>query len=232
MDLDLRTATLTQIAEHYQAPTSSWVRVNMVVSRDEQFVGANKTSRDLTGSEDLSLLLLLRALSDVLLVGANTARMENYRQPKRSSKFAFLERPTPRLAIVSQSLNFDLSSKLFSGGEHRTLIINAGATTVPGELAALCDIVHVPAGDNFGKRIIAALAEMDLPKVTCEGGPNLLAQLLSDDVVDEYDLAISPIVVGEKTELPNVLPDNSHWDLVANAVAGEFAFQRLLRKRT
>ena len=74
MALDLNSAELREIASHYEAPRETWVRANMVISQDGHFVGPNNTSRDLTGPADLKLLLLLRALSDVILVGANTAR--------------------------------------------------------------------------------------------------------------------------------------------------------------
>lgn len=230
MTLDLRTASLEQLATHYQAPRSSWVRANMVVSQDGQFVGENKTSRDLTNKDDLSLLLLLRALSDVLLVGANTARQENYRAPKKREKFAFLDRPTPTLAIVSKSLNFDLASPLFGGGENQTLVINAGDNEPSQELLEVARVIPVADGPNFGVRVIAAIRDLGFQSVTCEGGPGLLAQLLAAEVVDEYDLTISPFTVGLDDSLPNVMPDEVKWDVADTATAGDFEFRRYLRK--
>jgi 5-amino-6-(5-phosphoribosylamino)uracil reductase len=228
--LDLRTASLEKLASHYQGPKSSWVRANMVVSQDGQFVGENKTSRDLTNKDDLSLLLLLRALSDVLLVGANTARQENYRAPKKRAEFAFLDRPTPTLAIVSKSLNFDLASPLFIGGENQTLVINAGSNEPSRELLEVARVIHVADGPNFGVRVISAIRDLGFQSVTCEGGPGLLSQLLATDVVDEYDLTISPFTVGLDDSLPNVMPDESNWDVADTAFAGDFEFRRYLRK--
>ncbi len=203
----------------------------MVVSKDGQFVGPNDTSRDLTSAQDLSLLLLLRALSDVLLVGANTARQENYRAPKKRAEFAFLNRPTPTLAIVSSSLDFDLSSTLFHGGEQQTIVINAGNDEPSNELLKVAKVLPVLSDGNFGIRLIETLSNLGFPKVTCEGGPELLSQLLAADVVDEYDLTISPIVSGVQSSLPNVLPNDLNWHLAASAIAGDFKFQRYLRNR-
>jgi 5-amino-6-(5-phosphoribosylamino)uracil reductase len=231
VNLDLTNATLQEIAKHYRSPESSWVRANMVVSQDGQFVGPNDTSRDLTSPQDLSLLLLLRALSDVLLVGANTARQEKYRAPKKRAEFAFLKRPTPTLAIVSSTLDFDLTSPLFHGGEQQTVVINAGNNEPTRELLKVAKVVPVLHDDNFGIRLIETLTELGFPKVTCEGGPGLLSQLLEAEVVDEYDLTISPIVAGVQSALPNVLPDEKNWHLAASATAGEFKFQRYLKKR-
>ncbi len=203
----------------------------MVVSKDGQFVGPNDTSRDLTSAQDLSLLLLLRALSDVLLVGANTARQENYRAPKKRAEFAFLNRPTPTLAIVSSSLDFDLSSTLFHGGEQQTIVINAGNDEPSNELLKVAKVLPVLSDGNFGIRLIETLSNLGFPKVTCEGGPELLSQLLAADVVDEYDLTISPIVSGVQSSPPNVLPNDLNWHLAASAIAGDFKFQRYLRNR-
>jgi len=227
--LDLANATLQEVAKHYQSPKTSWVRANMVVSQDGQFVGPNDTSRDLTSAQDLSLLLLLRALSDVLLVGAITARQENYRAPKKRAEFAFLNRPTPTLAIVSSSLDFDLTSPLFHGGEQQTIVINAGQNEPTRELLNVAKVVPVLNAGDFAIRLIETLSDLGFPKVTCEGGPRLLSQLLTAKLVDEYDLTISPIVAGLVSPLPKVWPDDKNWHLAASATGGEFKFQRYLK---
>jgi 5-amino-6-(5-phosphoribosylamino)uracil reductase len=229
--LDLANATLQEIATHYQSPKTSWVRANMVVSQDGQFVGPNNTSRDLTSAQDLSLLLLLRALSDVLLVGANTARQENYRAPKKRAEFALLNRPTPTLAIVSSSLDFDLTSPLFHGGEQQTVIINAGINEPSNELLSVAKVVPVLNDGNFAIRLIETLSDLGFPKITCEGGPGLLSQLLTAKLVDEYDLTISPVFAGLESSLPNVMPDDTNWNLATSAMAGEFKFHRYLKTR-
>ena len=205
----------------------------MIVSSDGHFVGAGDSSRDLTGDSDLKLLLLLRALSDVVLVGANTARLENYRQPKARAEFAFLNRKPPRLAVVSSSLEFDLTSPLFSGGLEPTLIINVGNTSPSAALTDVAQLVDVPTEAantvTFATTLIAKLADLGLTSVTCEGGPSLLAQLLKAEVVDEYDLAISPVVVGGTPLWPDALPSPKSWEEVGLATADDFEFKRLLR---
>lgn len=229
--LDLANATFPEIAKHYQSEQATWVRANMVVSKDGQFVGPNATSRDLTNPQDLSLLLLLRALSDVLLVGANTARRENYRAPKKRAEFAFLNRPTPTLVIVSASLDLDYTSLLFHGGEQQTIIINAGKNKPSNELLKVAKVVPILNDDDFGIRLIQTLADLSFPKITCEGGPRLLSQLLAAEVVDEYDLTISPVVAGVQSTLPNVTPNDVDWHHAASATSGDFKFQRYLKSR-
>jgi len=228
--LDLQTASLPEVAAQYQSEQHTWVRANMIVSQDRHFVGAGDSSRDLTGESDLKLLLLLRALSDAVLVGANTARIENYRQPKQRDEFKFLDRPVPRLVIVSASLDFDLSSNLFQGGAHRTIIINAGENVPAQNLLDSADVVSVKNDQDFAMTLIATLNDLNLLKITCEGGPSLLAQLLRAQVVDEYDLTVSPVTVGGTPLWPDALPSPTVWDEVNTAISGDYEFKRLIRR--
>jgi riboflavin biosynthesis pyrimidine reductase len=227
--LDLQLATLPKIAAQYDSNERNWVRANMIVSQDGHFVGAGDSSRDLTGESDLKLLLLLRALSDAVLVGANTARLEGYRQPKRREEYTFLNRPVPRLVIVSASLEFDVTSNLFHGGEHRTLVINAGERTPNEDLIEVADVVAVTNDQGFAENLVQALANLEILKITCEGGPTLLANLLDAQMVNEYDLTISPITVGGTAQWPEALPRLTDWDEVASASSGDFEFKRLLQ---
>ena len=203
----------------------------MIISQDGHFVGPSDSSRDLTGESDLKLLLLLRALSDVVLVGANTARNENYRQPKARDEFAFLSRKPPRLAVVSSSLEFDLDTPLFNGGQEPTIVFNVGTTAPSAELLKIAHVIQLTADDasSFATNLIAKLFELGLRKVTCEGGPSLLAQLLKADAIDEYDLTISPLTVGGSPQWADALPKTSDWVEVGSAISGDFEFKRLLR---
>lgn len=229
MALDLNFAELSEIAVHYTAPRETWVRANMIISQDGHFVGPNNTSRDLTGPADLKLLLLLRALSDVILVGANTARQENYRQPKPRPEFDFLGRKIPRLAVVSESLKFDLTTGLFNDGGERTIIINIGSTEPSAELNRIAQVVSIDKNLDLGTAINSELTQLGLTTVTCEGGATLLIALLRSDVIDEYDLTTSPVRVGNIAKTSDALPND--WDLVSTAVADDYKFQRFFNKR-
>ena len=226
MALDLSTAELPEIAAHYAAPHSPWLRANMVISSDGKFVGSTGTSRDLTNALDLQLLLLLRAMSDVVLVGANTARNESYRQPKLRPEFAFLGRRAPRLALVTRSLNFDIDSVLFHGGASRTIVFHTGDKVPSKQLQEVAELIPV----NSTTDVIAKLHEMHLPLITCEGGPNLLGQLLAADLVDEYDLTVSPVLSGNSSESTGAEVDLEHWQVLSSATADDFTFLRHTRR--
>jgi riboflavin biosynthesis pyrimidine reductase len=145
----------------------------------------------------------LRAVGDVVLAGAGTVRTEGYGPPRpsASTRAARTERgqaPAPRLAIVSRSLAFDLSAPLFTQAEEPPFVITCEAAPAEGR-AALAAVAEVVVAGDARVDLAAALAELrarGVQTVTCEGGPHLNADLLAADLVDEWALTLSPLLVG------------------------------------
>src|SRR3954452_1734241 len=89
----------------------------------------------LSGPADARLFTELRSIADVVLVGARTVRQERYGPVKlpdrlRGEGIAQGRPPTPRIAVVSRSLDFDWSIPLFStaDAQNRAYVITAGMT--------------------------------------------------------------------------------------------------------
>lgn len=187
------------------------VRVNMVSSIDgaasiDGRVGA------LTGPADQRLLRALRALADVVLVGAGTVRAEGYGTialPERWRRLRVEQgsSPDPRLALVSRRLDLDLAAPVFtdpvvppivlttaaSSVRRRTAVAEVAEVVVVGEVGEVGDV-----GDAYVDLAAAlgALGERGLRRVLSEGGPRVLSQLLAGGLVDEMCLTVSPLVVG------------------------------------
>src|SRR3954462_13944750 len=96
--IDLRMAYAVDAQRH--------VRANFVASADGS-VSLQGKSGTLGNAADRELFQLLRAMSDVVLVGAGTARVENYGGARE------VNGRTPPIAVVSRSLDFDPTSRLF-----------------------------------------------------------------------------------------------------------------------
>ncbi len=97
----------------------SFVRVNMISTLDGATSFAGR-SGGLGGPGDKLLFSVLRSLSDLVLVGAGTARAEHYGQAKLPVEVQRMresrgQRPLPAIAVVTQSLTVDWDSPLFSG---------------------------------------------------------------------------------------------------------------------
>jgi riboflavin biosynthesis pyrimidine reductase len=190
------------LARLYAYPRERWLRANMVSSAD----GAgflDGRSGGLSSAADRRLFGLLRALADVVLVGAGTARTEGYGPAKRRTALAALRAgrtPTPPIALVTRTLKLDLTVPLFTEAppDARTIVITCA--TSPGaaraEAARVADVIV--AGDLAVDldEAMAALRERGLGRVLCEGGPHLLGQVAAAGLLNELCLAVSPLLAG------------------------------------
>lgn len=190
------------LLEAYRYPDGrTWVRANMVSSLDGSAVQDGR-SGGLSGAADKEVFATLRGLCDVVLVGAGTARAEGYRAPRTKDSYAGFrsglgQRPAPVLALVSRSLDLDAGSGLFTGDE-RTVVVTSAASD-PGARERLGEVSDlVVAGEDAVdvRSAVEQLAERGLPRVLCEGGPSLLADVVAAGMLDELCLSLSPKLVG------------------------------------
>jgi len=175
------------------------VRVNFVASVDGAAT-LDGRSEGLSGPADKKLFRVLRALSDVVLVGAGTVRKEKYGPVRlatehRSWRQARGLPPVPTLAVVSASLDLDPGSTLFAEAGARPLILTRD--DAPSDRRAeLSQVADILSGDSV-HAWLRLLADRGLTRVLCEGGPRLLGALVVEGHVDELCLTVSPSMVGQ-----------------------------------
>ncbi|HEY2042715.1 MAG TPA: dihydrofolate reductase family protein [Jatrophihabitans sp.] len=205
----------TDVHAHY---ATNWienggVRVNFVSSVDGSATVEGK-SRGLQTPGDNQIFAALRDLADVILVGASTATKEGY-QPSRPSATRQAKRaeyglsPFPASAVMSASLNIDLSSKLYSDASPQAPTLIITSSTAP--LARRNDIIDLAGGDR-GLQLLEApsvdgggvdfahaaaeLRSLGYRRILCEGGPRLFSAGLLSRAVDELCLSITPMLTG------------------------------------
>lgn len=193
------------LAAHYAYPPVGAVRANMVTSVDGA-VTLDGRSKGISNAIDWTMFGLQRALADVIVVGAGTARTEGYGPGRARPEYAHLraaagQEPAPRLAVVTRSGDLDPSAAMF-GGSASTLVVTHGR--VPEErMAALRNVAEVVVcGDDDVDLTVArdALRSMGLRRILTEGGPTLLGALLTSDLLDEVAVTVTPSVVGGDSE--------------------------------
>src|SRR5690606_16897183 len=151
-----------------------WITLGMVASLDGSATIAGG-STGLGGPADLAVLRALRAVADVLVVGATTVNTEGYgavalRADLRRWREERGMPPAPRLAIVSNSLNLALSDAVL---QSHPLLITSGAAPA-GRLAELTPAMEVlVAGEEAVDlpRAMRQLAGRGVRRLTLEGGP-------------------------------------------------------------
>ncbi|WP_282700345.1 pyrimidine reductase family protein [Streptomyces sp. CC219B] len=196
--------SLAELAEAYAYPDPDvpWLRANMVSTLDgaAQYDGR---SQPISNATDMRIFGTLRALADVVVVGAETVRQEGYRPARARAEFAAAREaagqpPAPAIAVVSASLELDFSLPLFTSPLVPTVILT-GAAAAPERVAAAekAGARVVFAGDGVGvepDRAVRALADLGHHRLLTEGGPRLLGQFVAAGVLDELCLTLSPML--------------------------------------
>ncbi len=160
----------------------------------------------LSTAPDQALFRRMRQIADVVMVGAETVRREGY-GPVRLTEEAQEQRlrqgqsATPPLAVVSRSLAFDWTAKVFADApeDAPTHVITCAAADPRRRAEAEEVATVIVAGDDSVEPAAALqeLAELGRRVVLCEGGPTWLGELVAADRLDELCLSISPMMGGD-----------------------------------
>jgi len=181
----------------------TWVRANFVSTLDGAATGDDGRSGSINTGADRDVFVLLRALSDVVLVGAGTARTEGYRRATVRTPWLNLRRGRPAhptTAVFSRSgdVPHGLSQARENSGE--VLLVTcerAGAEAIDLARSTIGDDHVIIEGDESVdlSAALAALAARGLRRMLCEGGPHLMRDLTASGRLDELCLTIAPTLV-------------------------------------
>lgn len=188
------------------------VEICMITTVDGA-IDVNGRSGPLGGPADQQRLARLRRQASVVLVGAGTAKAENYGPPSRNDL---------RIGVVTKSCNLDFTSPLFTSGSG-FVVTTLGAPVVP------VDSIRAGQPDIDFARIVEQLPE---GIIHVEGGPMLNAALCNADVVDALNLTIAPHLVGSRGNGLTTAPHApQHFDLIDTELVDGFVFLRYERRK-
>lgn len=219
-----------------------WVMANMVGGLDGSASVGGRVGA-LSDGVDAELFRLMRALADVVVVGAETVRREQYRPvrlpPERERlRVEHGKPPVPPIAVVSRSLLLDWDAPLFTEApaDARTIVITCRD-------AEHADTERMAEARKAADVIIAGAERVELPTaleglhargarvVLCEGGPTLLGELVDQDLLDELCLTIAPMMGGDPLPV-SIAPAGSSlrgFQLATTLVHESTLFLRYLR---
>lgn len=218
------------VAELYAFGPGTTVRAMMNSTIDGAIAGADGTSGTLRNPDDSFVFGVLRALADVIVVGAATVRVEDYRRPRgRADLRSPSRRPSgrehPVLAILSRS------GVLPEGIEPDwpTLLITPRADArEAGHRSGLTAEQVIPA--DTPAEVVTELSRRGLHGIQVEGGPSTLGRFAAADALDELCLSTSLRTVAGAS--PRVLagpPHDTAWSLRSLLVGAEATCARYSR---
>lgn len=181
-----------------------WLMLNMVTSTDGA-TSADSVSGGLSGPGDRQVFAAIRAVADVILVGAETVRSEGYGPPKTRPEIAAgrtsrSQAPRPRLAVVSRSLDLDFAAPLFDDTP-RPMVFTVSDPPADrlSRAEAVAEVHHLGTDQVDLAEALSRMGRSGARVVLAEGGPLLNGQLLAAGLLDEVCWTISPKLAGGDT---------------------------------
>lgn len=186
-------------------PARCLVRGNAIASLDGGATTGG-TSGGLGAAGDRRLFALLRELADVIVVGAGTARAENYcgarmtaaqRQRRRRGG----QTEVPPIALVTRSGILDHDLAVLTDTEAPPLVLTCAQSAGPARarLGSAAEVIDCSGADPSRvdlATLLERLAGRGLTRVLTEGGPSLLGSFVAAGLLDELCLTTAPLLVG------------------------------------
>ncbi len=202
---EVGSASLTQCYDYPDGLQSCWVRGNMITSVDGGATSAGKSGA-LGSDGDRAVFAALRELADVVIVGAVTARVENYSgvQLGAAERLARRHRgqaEVPPIAVLTRSGQIDRDAKLFHRTEVTPLVLTSAEAAEDtrqrlGSLAEVLDASGTEADSVDLRTALDLLAGRGLLRVLTEGGPGILGMFTDADLLDELCVTVAPVLLG------------------------------------
>lgn len=196
---EVRDVTAEDLFDLYDAP-GPHLRAGFVASVDGA-IAVDGRSGPLGSPADKAGFRALRTVADAVLVGAGTARAEDYgpvrHQPSAARwREAHGRSPDTPLVVLSRSGRIAPDARFLGGPVLLAVPEGVDVPAMSGEVLRTVDPVE----------LLAALHERGFTRLLCEGGPSLLTTLLAAGVVDELCLTTSPTAVGDGPHLLGQVP--------------------------
>lgn len=169
----------------YAAPQQPWWRLNFVTSVDGAIRGSDGLSKSINNESDQRVFGMLRELCDVIVVGAGTARAEDYQVNDKPVVVVSRSAAVPKTLGTSPRGSVLLAT--VSQAEH----LDAARATLGEE-----NVLTLGDHEIDLARLRAAIAGRGWSQVLCEGGPSLAADLTAAGLIDELCLTVVPLLVG------------------------------------
>ena len=190
--------------------------LSVATSLDGHIDDANPSRLILSGAEDLDRVDAERAAADAILVGAATIAADDPRllvrsADRRAERVAHGRPVSPiKVAITRSGRGLDPRAKFFTTGDGEKLVYAlAAAPGAPATAPVAPDAPAVPALQRRLSGLATVVVAPDLPaaladlaargvaRLMVEGGTRTTTALLTAGLVDELQVVVAPLVVGD-----------------------------------
>ncbi len=175
-----------------------WVHLKWAMTLDGRIASRTGHSQWISNDASRRVVHALRGRMDAILIGANTARLDD---PLLTARPASLRKPVR--VVVDSHATLSLESQLVRTVDQAPLLV-ACTATAPNEnverlQAAGVDVLSVPSSKDGRIDLDALLCELgnrEMMNILIEGGGELAGALFDADAVDELHVFIATKLVG------------------------------------
>jgi 5-amino-6-(5-phosphoribosylamino)uracil reductase len=176
-----------------------YVLLSVATSLDGHIDDATPERLILSNEEDLDRVDAERAAADAILVGAATIAADDPRllvrsATRRAERVARGAPPSPiKVTITRTGRGLDPGAKFFTTGDGAKLVYASAVADLERRLAGLATVVAAPDLPS----VLADLADRGVARLMVEGGTRTTTAFLTAGLVDELQVVIAPLVVGD-----------------------------------
>lgn len=184
-------------------PDRPYLVLNMVETLDGR-IAIGGRSGSIGNQADREIFHGLRTQVDAVMVGAGTLRSERYGRVVKSDELRARRigdglAPDPLACVVSARLALPPDLPLLQDAASHVVVLT-GSDAAPPDVPARCEVLRGELEPGHGLVLAPMLrklrADHGVRTILCEGGPALNQGLLSEGLVDELFLALSPKLAG------------------------------------
>ena len=176
------------------------------------YIGNAASRLLLSNDADFDRVDDVRASCDAILVGAETVRVDNPRllvrsQARRDRRAARGLPASPVKVTVTRRAELDAGADFFRLGDAEKLVYCASARVEDARERLGPVATVVDGGDSVEMhRLSTDLAGRGVERLMVEGGGTVHTQFLTENIVDELQLTVAPVFVGD-SEAPRFVRD-------------------------
>jgi 5-amino-6-(5-phosphoribosylamino)uracil reductase len=178
------------------------------------YIGSAASRLLLSNDADFDRVDAVRASCDAILVGAETVRVDNPRllvrsHTRREERAARGQPASPIKVTVTRRAKLDAQAEFFRAGDAEKLVYCATprVDVARERLGTVATVVD--GGDRVKMGTLSSdLAARGVERLMVEGGGTMHTQFLTEDIVDELQLTVAPIFVGD-SEAPRFVRDGA-----------------------
>jgi 5-amino-6-(5-phosphoribosylamino)uracil reductase len=176
------------------------------------YIGNAASRLLLSNRADFDRVDAVRASCDAILVGAETVRSDNPRllvrsKARRAERAARGLPASPMKVTVTRRAELDARADFFTAGDAERLVYCASPRVDDARERLGTVATVVDAGDTVEMGTLSTdLGERGVERLMVEGGGTVHTQFLTEDLVDELQLVVAPIFVGD-SEAPRFVSD-------------------------